>query len=176
MRIMNVILLGCFFSEFGLAKQLNEGTDPPRKGKIVNDTSLHEKPEYHSDVLSNLVANESLIVSQRQRAWYLVTTENKLSGWIKMLNVRFVALAKRQGELGVKSLLDSVVSKQVRPTASTGIRGFDEENLKKAKANLQQLKLLKTLKVTPEQAKIFADKGKLKSTFDVDNKIKRIEQ
>ncbi len=133
-----------------------------KAGKLINDSPLYLSPQYKSDVIQQLGKDEPLSIYQRQRAWYYVLTQDQQNGWVKMLNVRFFGASKRAGELGVKNVFDSVLSRQVSPTASTGIRGFDEADLKAAKADLAQLAVLSSYQLTAEQAKKFAASGQLK--------------
>ena len=143
-----------------------------KPGKLIGNTELFKKPQYQSEVLSKLMENEAVNVSQRKRAWYQVFTDDNQQGWVKMLSVRFVGVMKRQGELGVKSVFDSL-TKQVAPTASTGIRGFDEEALKAAKADLNQLMLLASYQGSAKRAKAFARSGKIKPNLSVSTDVKQ---
>lgn len=133
-----------------------------QQGKIVSSGPLHKLPQYKSPVITQVESDNTVHIFQRERAWYQVQTQNDLSGWIKMLNVRFIGVSKREGELGVKDIFDSVITRQTKPTTSTGIRGFDETDLKSAIANLQQLELLQSYTIAPMKVKKFASEGKLK--------------
>jgi uncharacterized protein YgiM (DUF1202 family) len=139
--------------------KLNQGK--VQQGKVVKKTSVLAKPEFKSTVLGEISSEEKISVQTRQRSWYQIISEQGLTGWVKMLNVRFIGVAKRQGEFGLSALVDSV--KQTSPTASTGIRGFDEEDLKKAQANFKQLELLGNYQSTTILAKKFAADAKLKT-------------
>lgn len=158
MKIYLLIILSIIFSMSLLAAPEQQ---THKKGKIIAHANLYDEPKYQSSVTSELSENDAVAVMKRSRAWYQVTTSNELMGWVKMLNVRFVGVLKREGELGVKNVFDSVITKQASPTASTGIRGFDEVELKKAKANLAQLAILSTYKSSPASVKQFAEQGNL---------------
>ena len=123
------------------------------------------------NALKTFAAKEKINIQKRKSAWYLVSTETvaqkgQVSGWVSMLNVRFIATAKREGEFGVGALFSSVTNDSL-PTVSTGVRGFDENDLKNAKADLKQLLLLNTYVVSTGAAARFAQQGKLQA-----NKIK----
>lgn len=161
------MLLACIlFSSLNVAAEQQS----VKAGKLTTNTDLHKQPKYQSDVLTQLLANENVNVARRHRAWYQVLTAQQQRGWVKMLNVRFVGVMKRQGELGVKSVFDSL-TKQVTPTASTGIRGFDEEALKTAKADLEQLDLLASYQGNAKRAKDFARAGKIKSNLAISTAV-----
>lgn len=158
--LLSVILCG----SLNAANEQNEG----KSGKVVNQSDLHKAPKYKSAVIANLAVDDAVSVKQRSRAWYQISTETQTDGWVKMLNIRFVGVLKRQGELGVQDLFDSVVTRQVSTTQSTGIRGFDEEDLKNAKADLTQLAILSSYNVSSENAAAFAHQGKLRVNKSVD--------
>lgn len=143
-----------------------------QRAQTVTDSSLYKQPKHMSAVVSELEKNESVMIFERQRAWYRVATNNELAGWLKMLNVRFIESAKREDDLGVKSLFDTVVKQQVTPTTSTGVRGFDEEGLKKAKADLAQLEQLESYIQTPEQSIAFANAAGLKANTSIEEEEK----
>lgn len=139
--------------------------DKDRSGQLVQKSTLFKKADQHSEVLTSLEAKEAVTVKSRQRAWYYISqdTETKpqaLSGWVSMLNVRFLAQAKREGELGFTHALSSM-SKGSLPTVSTGVRGFDEDDLEKSKADFDQVARLNSFTVSKAAAKKFAQAGKL---------------
>ena len=143
-----------------------ENTEPQKsnsskKGYLIRNSPLHQQANPQSDIISELAAKQAVKIQQRERAWYRIITEPDLVGWTSMLNVRFNIETKREGELGVKSLLNSM-SKSTTPTQSTGIRGFDEEELKNAKPNYQQLEIVDTFAIKKEQVAKFSLQGQLK--------------
>ncbi|NMP33235.1 SH3 domain-containing protein [Thalassotalea sp. M1531] len=156
---LRILLLAIFALPIYVEASTNEQS--AKLGKVIHSSALHALPKNDSQVITNLKPEQSVNVFERKRAWYQVLSDAKQSGWIKMLNVRFLSGPKRTGELGVKNLFDSVVTKKVKPTASTGIRGFDEQDLKKAKANIKQLKLLASYQTTTSSANTFAKKANL---------------
>ncbi|PKG82172.1 hypothetical protein CXF85_14850 [Colwellia sp. 75C3] len=138
-----------------------------RLGQLIKDTHLLKQPRYQSDPLVLVKAEENINIKYRQSAWYFISTMNSqtpetFSGWVSMLSVRFDSTPKREGDLGVQSLFSSVTHDSL-PTVSTGIRGFDEGDLKNAKADLSQLILLKSYTVSSNTAVAFAHSAKLAS-------------
>jgi hypothetical protein len=135
-----------------------------RVGQLIQKSTLFKLPNNQSKKLAIVDANQSITILRRQRAYYQVATQEpiqqRLSGWVKMLNVRFLAVAKRQSELGVSALFSSITNDS-KATVSTGIRGFDENDLANAKANMQQVELLATYAVTDDLALQFAEQGRL---------------
>ena len=138
-----------------------------RSGQVIRNSNLLNRPSFQSDIITRVKADEVIGINSRTRAWYFISTakipnDKQLSGWISMLNIRFIAGAKREGELGVKSLFSNINNDSL-PTISTGVRGFDEDELKNAKADLNQLALLKTYAVSRDTAMRFAQQAKLQS-------------
>jgi len=135
-----------------------------KQGKVIKNTPLLKQANIKSKAIIELKADEKVVIHQRQRAWYQVTTDHKSihSGWINMLNVRLIGVSKRKGELGVAALLSSVQN-DTRATTSTGIRGFDEKDLAKASANMQQVVVLDSYQVKKDEAIAFAKQGGLTS-------------
>jgi DNA polymerase III epsilon subunit-like protein len=138
-----------------------------KSGFLIKNSSLHQQASFQSKVIGEVAAKQAVKIQQRQRAWYRIVTEPELVGWTSMLNVRFNVVTKREGELGVKSLLESM-NKSAMPTQSTGIRGFDEEELKKAKPNYQQLEQIKKFAIEKEQVAQFAQQGQLKTNINIE--------
>ena len=133
---------------------------------MIKKVNLLMQPSFQSNITGFVAAKEKINIQSRKSAWYFISTASlpqadQLSGWVNMLNVRLISSAKREGELGVKSLFSSVNNDSL-PTVSTGVRGFDVDDLKKAKADLNQVTLLNTYSVSAGAAARFAKQGKLK--------------
>ena len=131
-----------------------------RTGTLVFKSHVFEEPKLQSKSIKILNANEAIKVHRRQRAWYNISSNDELLGWVKMLNIRFAGVMRRESEIGVLSLLSSTRSSNL-PTVSTGVRGFDEEDLKKAKANIKQIEILNSYVVQPENLLDFIREGRL---------------
>jgi len=132
-----------------------------KKGETVKQAPLLETPSNSGEQVKLLAPKQALNVYERQRAWYRVTTSDMIEGWVKMLNLRMLGRVKREGELGVVSLLDSMSPMRSTPTTSTGIRGFDEEDLMNAKANLEQVGQLENYTISESELKRFIANGRL---------------
>ena len=173
-----VMLVTAIIYSINMTLAAEHSSNPPslRKASAVTNTQLLKQPKYQSDVIAEINKDQQVKVAQRQRAWYFISLSDNTnqseqlstSGWINMLAVRFLSTPKREGDLGIGALYQSA-SKDTLPTVSTGVRGFDEQELKKAKADFSQLVLLKQYQATPKAAINFAKQGKLsKSNTDQD--------
>ncbi|MFT5758623.1 MAG: hypothetical protein ACI9LM_003369 [Alteromonadaceae bacterium] len=141
-----------------------------RTGTLVHQSQVFTKPMLQSKTIKTLSANEVIKVHFRQRAWYNISSEDEIFGWVKMLNVRFSGVIKRESETGVASLLSSAAGGSNFPTVSTGVRGFDEEDLKKAKASLKQIARLNSYAVEKTNLQSFINKGRLVANNIIVNK------
>jgi len=143
-------------------------------GQLVRHTNWLKSAEAKSEVITVLKAKEKITIKYRQRAWYFISpasildksphnsTNISLAGWVSMLNVRFLAQAKREGELGLSAAFSSM-SKGSLPTVSTGVRGFDDNDLKNSQANFKQVARLHTYAVSKKSAIYFAQSAHLLS-------------
>ncbi|MBL4908461.1 MAG: hypothetical protein JKX78_00295 [Alteromonadaceae bacterium] len=164
-----LLLILLIFSSF-----LTLAAPDVKHGKLVKASTLFSQASKQSKALTQLNADDAVAIYQRKRVWYQITTQEKPphSGWVNMLNIRFVGVSKRQGELGVAALLSSI-SNDTRATSSTGIRGFDEKDLANAKANMQQVALLDTYVVTQDSAIKFAKQGGLATKKMSNEQVKK---
>jgi hypothetical protein len=167
MNVKLVFLLSIIFLQSLLLVQVNAEV---RTGTLVQQSQLFNKPKLQSKTIKMLNANEEIKVHHRQRAWYNISSNDDAFGWVKMLNVRFSGVIKRESETGVASLLSSATGRSNLPTVSTGVRGFDEEDLKKAKANNEQIDLLNSYAVEEKNLQDFVNKGRLAAIDIVVNK------
>jgi hypothetical protein len=139
-----------------------------QSAKMVRKSNLHEQPKPTSAVKSTLSAESNIQITKRHRAWYNIKSSTSMEGWVKMLNVRFIDGVKREGQIGVEGVFENMVTRQLLPTASTGVRGFDEAALKKATANKEEVKKLHNLKVDREQVNHFASEVSLVTNNSVE--------
>jgi len=165
----------------GITKGTAEGIsqNKVKRGQLVRRSDLLKNAEQHSEVIAVLEAKDSITIKSRLRAWYYISPENlpdnpsnkltnkklgqkTLYGWVNMLNVRFVMQAKREGELGLSAAFSSM-TKGTLPTVSTGVRGFDDDDLKKAQTDFKQIECLHAYAVSKKSAKLFAQSGHLLS-------------
>jgi hypothetical protein len=158
MNVKLVFLLSIIFLQNFLLFQVKAEV---RMGTLVNKSQVFNKPKLQSKTIKTLNANETIKVHYRQRAWYNISNNDDIFGWVKMLNVRFSGVIKRESETGIASLLSSATGRSNLPTVSTGVRGFDEEGLKKAKANNEQIDLLNSYAVEEKDLQEFVNKGRL---------------
>jgi len=160
---MKQLLSATFIMASLLAAFAIQATAINQPAQLVKDTHLLKAPKAKAEKLASMDKNQKVTIQQRQRAWYQVLTEDKSTGWLKMLEVRFLEFTKKEGQSGLKKLWNSVTAGKTDTTVSTGVRGFDEEDLKKATAAPKQVEQLASYSVDKKQAKAFAKQGGIKA-------------
>lgn len=94
----------------------------------------------------------------------LVKTRSKQTGYVRLLQVRLGTSASNSDQGGWLPPA-GVMTAASRPTttaaATTGVRGFSEEDLKAAQPNKAEYEKMKTFAATPQQALAFAAQAQL---------------
>jgi len=148
-----ITILFCFFIGFSVTNAAQIKT-----AQTVKQSDVKKQPNKNAKTVATLPKDAKVTVESRQRAWYQVSTGDGVKGWIKMLKLRF-ANVSTQASSG--SLWNSLTTQHSSTTASTGIRGFSEEDLRNASPNMNAVKSLARFKANSQQIKQFAKQGKL---------------
>lgn len=133
---------------------------------IERDSVVRAEPRTDSAVVANFAKGATGEALARQGAWVQVKTAAG-SGWLYSFNVRFGAPAGSAGEgAGAGSVLGRVFAprQKVNVTATLGIRGLDEEDLKQAQFDGGQLQALDGFAASREQAEAHAGGAGLTAT------------
>lgn len=129
-------------------------------GTVLRDEKLYSQPSATSAVAGSAAKGASVNILAKQGGWLRVTA-GKSTGWIRLLSVR-----AGEGGLGGAGLGDVVgaattKSDPSRVVAVAGLRGLNDEDLKQAKFNAEELARLEALGVTATQARGFASQSGL---------------
>jgi hypothetical protein len=133
--------------------------------QTIRDTDLQAQSQSDSTVLSTLPASSHLDVLQRKGAWSQVKTGTNQTGWVRMLNLRFdttAAPAKSDG--GPLSALTGLLTTgrtSNTGTVTTGVKGLNEEDLKNAQPNQEELQKMEKLGVDKATGQAFGRSSKL---------------
>jgi len=127
----------------------------------VHSTEIKKQPFSDAATVATLKEDASVNIVSRQGGWTNITSESG-NGWVRMLSLRSDSTAEKQGDTGLKTLLNVGRSGSSGTTVATGVRGLSEEDLKNAKPNPQELEKLKNYAVDKAQAEKFARDAKLK--------------
>lgn len=123
---------------------------------VERDSVLRAEPRTDAGVVANLAKGASADAVARQGAWVQVKA-GAATGWLYSFNVRFGAIAPGSGAgagSGSGSAPGSVFGprQRVNVTATIGIRGLDEEDLKQAHFDAGQMQQLDGYAASGEQA------------------------
>ena len=136
-------------------------------GTLTGPAELRSTPFADGKVLKTLPKGTSVEVIKRVGGWYQVKATGA-DGWVRMWLLRFSTQATGKDALKQNvAVLQSGRSGSTYGTATTGVRGLSEEDLKNAKPNPQAVAALEQLAVTPDDARKFAKKGSLKADPNV---------
>jgi len=133
---------------------------------VERDSSLFAEPRTGAGVTGNLAKGATGDALARQGAWVQVRS-GAMTGWLYSFNVRFGTVSAGSGDgPGAGSALGRVFGprQRVNVTATIGIRGLDEEDLKQARFDGAQLQTLDSFAATPDQAETRAGTVGLSAT------------
>ena len=119
---------------------------------LERDSPLYAAPRMEGAPVAQLKQGETGEVLGKQGAWLNLKTP-AASGWLFSFNVRFPAQNTEAGA-GAGAALGRVFGprRSVSVTSGIGVRGIEEEDLKQARFDGQQMKLLESYAASPEAA------------------------
>lgn len=121
---------------------------------VERDTALYSEPRLDSAPVAQLKQGATGEVVARQGAWLNLKTPDA-SGWLFSFNVRFQSTGESAGgSSGAGSVLGRLFGprRTVSVTSTIGIRGLEEEDLKQAALDPEQLKQLDGYAASKEAA------------------------
>ena len=129
-------------------------------GTVLRNDRLYSQPSATSSVAGRVAKGASVDILAKQGGWLRVAA-GQSTGWIRLLSVRAGA-----GGLGGAGLGDVVgvatkKSDSSRVVAVAGLRGLNDEDLKQAKFNADELMRLDGWSATVAQARSFASQSGL---------------
>ena len=129
-------------------------------GTMLKADELKAEPFRDAKTVKTLAKGDKVDILSKQGGWFKVKA-GKSGGWVRMLSVRKGAAAKAgsgaSGLLGMKSGRAGTG----KVVATTGIRGLNEEELRAAQFNEQEVALAESYAVNKADAQKFAAQGKL---------------
>ena len=120
---------------------------------VERDTALHSEPNLGSSQVTQLKQGATGEVIGKQGAWLNLKTPGG-SGWLFSFNVRFQRQQAGAGDSGASSTAGRLFGsrRSASVTSTIGIRGIEEEDLKQASFNADQMKRLESYAATKEAA------------------------
>jgi hypothetical protein len=130
-------------------------------GFMLREAELKSKPYLDAAAVAKLPERAQVEVVSRQGPWMQVKYKSK-QGYVRMLQVRLTlsdtALARAPSAPPAAS---ARVRPYSEPTVTTGVRGFDEQDLLDAEPAPEQYKEMVSYAATAQQAQQFAQQGQL---------------
>ena len=139
---------------FLLAALLLAGTPAAaQQVTLERDSPLYAEPRLDAPQVTRLKLGATGEVVGKQGAWLNLKTPDG-TGWLFSFNVRFQSQRSGAGDAGASTAAGRVFGprRSVSVTSTIGIRGIDEEDLKGASFNADQMKLLEGYAATKEAA------------------------
>lgn len=129
-------------------------------GTVLRDEKLYSRPSATSSVAGRAAKGASVNILTKQGGWLRVSS-GQTTGWIRLLSVR--AGVGGLGGAGLGDVVGAATTKSdpSRVVAVAGLRGLNNEDLKQAKFNADELARLDAWVVTPTQARNFASQSGL---------------
>jgi uncharacterized protein YgiM (DUF1202 family) len=120
-------------------------------GSMIKDEDLKSSPSAAASRVSSVSKGSSVEVLARQGGWTQIRA-GRNTGWVRILSVRTSVTTSGAGELA--ALASRRDDRQV--VAVAGLRGLNEEELKAARFNAQELMLMDRYRVDQVEATRFA--------------------
>jgi hypothetical protein len=129
------------------------GSAAAQQVTLERDSPLYAEPRLDASQVAQLKLGATGEVIGKQGAWLNLKTAGG-SGWLFSFNVRFQSQAAGAGDTGAGSTAGRLFGprRNVSVTSTIGIRGIEEEDLKQASFNAEQMKLLEGYAATRQAA------------------------
>lgn len=147
-------LLAALLMLSGIAFAAGTGT------ALKNDT-LRKEPYADAKATGTLKRNDKVEILAKKGAWLQIKA-GKSVGWVRLLSVKRGTSGSSNEAAGVLGLA-SGRSGTGQVVSTTGVRGLNEEELKSAKFNEEEIKQLEANTVSEVDGKKFAAAGGLKA-------------
>lgn len=134
------------------------------KGTALKADTLAAEPFADAKKIGALAKGDAVTILKKQGGWYQVKAP-KGQGWVRMLSIRRGEATKSSAakEAGGVAALSTGRAGTGQIVSTTGVRGLNEEELKSAKFDENELKKAESFGVSKADAQAFAAKGKLKA-------------
>jgi hypothetical protein len=130
------------------------------QGTVLRDDKLYSQPSSTSALAGTAAKGAPVTILAKEGGWLKVTA-GKSTGWIRLLSVR--AGTGGLGGAGIGDVVGAATTKSdpSRVVAVAGLRGLNDEDLKRAKFNGEELARMDAWGATPAQARSFAGQSGL---------------
>lgn len=127
----------------------------------VRQVELRQTPAADAASLATVPAETAVELVKREGAWVQLKA-GKMTGWAKLFDIRFPGAGTKAGSNGnsITQALNLAAGNR-GSSVTTGVRGLDEDTLKKATPNPAEVVTLQGYATNKEQARAFASAGRL---------------
>lgn len=128
-------------------------------GTALKSDSLKAEPYSDAKTVGSLNRGDKVDILTKQGAWLQIKA-GKTTGWVRLLSVKRGTSGSSSESSGVLALASGRAGTG-QVVSTTGVRGLNEEELKAAKFNEEEVKALDSNAVSAGDAKQFAATGGL---------------
>lgn len=129
-------------------------------GVALKADTIRAEPFGDAKPVATLATSDKVTILGKEGGWLKVGSA-KGNGWVRMLSIRKGDAKKGGNEAAGVLKLASGRAGTGKVVATTGIRGLNEEELKAAKFNADEITLAESYSVSKAQAQQFANQAKL---------------
>jgi uncharacterized protein YgiM (DUF1202 family) len=129
-------------------------------GVALKEDSIRSEPFGDAKMVAKLSVNDKVTILGKEGGWLQVSGA-KGKGWVRMLSIRKGDAKKGANEAAGLLSMSSGRAGTGNIVATSGIRGLNEEELKAAKFNVEEVNLAESYATSKVQAQQFANEGKL---------------
>ncbi len=135
-------------------------------GVALKTENVLSKPSATSATVGKMTKGMTVDIVAKQGGWLQIKA-GKEQGWVRLLSVRAGAggTSSGNGLAGVAGVAGAATQKSdpSRVVAVAGVRGLNEEDLKRASYDANEIARLESYAVSKAQAQTFAEKSGLKA-------------
>jgi hypothetical protein len=150
--LLLLLLVALFLPGISLAAEM---------GTALKADNIRKEPYTDAKKTGSFARGDKLEILSKKGAWLKVKTA-KASGWVRLLSVKRGTSKSGNEVAGVLDVASGRAGTG-QVVATTGVRGLNEEDLKKAKYNAAEVKKLESYTQTSKQGEQFAKSGGLKA-------------
>lgn len=147
-----------------LTLSLASGLALAAPGVALKDENMLAKPSAGAGAVGKMSKGMTVDIVAKEGGWLEVKAGGK-QGWVRLLSVRAGSGGVgSNGLAGVAGVAGAVTQKSdpTRVVAVAGVRGLNEEDLKRASFDANEIARLESYAVSRAEAQAFADKSGLK--------------
>lgn len=130
-------------------------------GTVLKDDTLRKEPYADAASVASIKRGQSVDILTRKGAWLQIKSARS-TGWVRLLSVRRGAAGSSNEAAGVLGLASGRTGTG-HVVSTTGVRGLNEEDLKTAKFNAQEIEQMESYGISAKEGQSFAQAGGLKT-------------